>query len=99
MIKTAVIVGGLLFLVCTLTAAGQSDAANHPGSYTGKLRNGTGGVVRFDSEEMKRRATHKADIGDLLKPTDFKGTAVVDVVIGTSGQVVGVKTLLDERDF
>ena len=29
----------------------------------------------------------------MLKPTDFKGTAVVDLVIGTSGQVVGVKAV------
>jgi len=43
---------------------------------------------------MKRRATHKVDISDVMKRTDIKGTAIVDFIVGPPGAVVCAKTLL-----
>jgi len=43
---------------------------------------------------MKRRATHKVDVSDFMKQADIKGTTIVDVLVGPSGDVVCVKTLL-----
>lgn len=42
---------------------------------------------------MKQRATHKVDVGDFLNQVEIKGTVIVDVLVGTSGEVVCVKSL------
>jgi hypothetical protein len=57
------------------------------------LRDAKGNAVRFSSDAMKRRATHKVDVSDAVKQFDMKGTVVVDVIVGPSGEVVCTKTL------
>ena len=85
---------GLLLMVWSLIAAGQSGA-KLPCDYSGRvLQKPTGGIVRFDSQEMKDRATRKVEISDFLKRTDIKGTAIVEVLVGLSGEVVCAKSLL-----
>jgi len=43
---------------------------------------------------MKRRATYKVDVSDTAKQFDIRGTIVVDLLIGPSGRVVCMKTLI-----
>lgn len=42
---------------------------------------------------MKKRATYRVDISSFLKQVDIKGTAIVDVLVDSSGGVACVKSL------
>ena len=91
--KNQIGIAVFLLMAWTLAAAGQSSA-KLPCDYSGKLlRRTSGGIVRFDSDEMKDRAIHKVEISDFLKRTDIKGTALVELLIGPSGEVVCTKTV------
>ena len=95
--KTPIHVFGLLLLASTVLATGQSGSGRLPCDYSGKLlQKDNGDIVRFDSDDMKSRATHKVDISDFMKRTDIKGTAIIDVVVGPSGEVVCAKTRLGQ---
>lgn len=97
--KNRINLAELLFVACTLTAAGQSGL-KLPCDYSGNmLRKPTGDIIRFNSEEMKARATRKVDISDFMKRVDLKGTAIIDVLVGPSGDVVCAKTLLGHPIF
>ncbi|MGB9073068.1 MAG: energy transducer TonB [Terriglobales bacterium] len=48
----------------------------------------------FTSEEMKKRATYRVDIRSLLKQVDIKGSAIVDILVNSSGGVACVKSLV-----
>jgi hypothetical protein len=43
---------------------------------------------------MKQRATREVDMNGFIKQADIKGAAIVDILVGTSGEVVCVKTLI-----
>jgi hypothetical protein len=55
------------------------------------LRTEAGKLVLFSSEEMKQRATHKVDLVGLIKQLDFRSSMIVEVLVGTSGDVVCTK--------
>jgi hypothetical protein len=55
------------------------------------LRTETGAPLTYTSSEMKARAQRKADLSGLTRNADIKGTAKVDLLIGTSGEVVCMK--------
>jgi TonB family protein len=84
----------VLLLVVAASAAGQSSV-KLPGDYSGKLlRKYNGEIVRFESDDMKGRATRKTDISGFVKQADIKGTVIIDVLVGPGGQVVCEKTLV-----
>ena len=84
-----------LFLVLVACAVGQEGDVRTPCEYSGGLlRRDDGQVARFESDDMKKRATRKMDISGFLKQVDIKGTAVIDVLVGPTGEVVCAKTLL-----
>jgi hypothetical protein len=83
-----------LLIAFAASAVGQMGSVQLPCDYSGKLlRNDKGEIVRFTSDEMKGRATHKADVGGLMQRTDIKGTIIVDVLVDPSGKVLCEKTL------
>jgi hypothetical protein len=45
---------------------------------------------------MKQRATHKVDVNGFIKQADIKGTAIIDILVGTSGEVVCAKSLIGQ---
>jgi hypothetical protein len=82
-----------VLLALAASVAGQSSA-KLPCDYSGKLlRKDTGEIVRLQSDEMKQRATHKADIGDFMRRTDFRDDHVIEVLVGPSGNVLCAKTV------
>jgi hypothetical protein len=56
------------------------------------LRNEKGDAVWLASDEMKKRAIRKEDVGAMLRQADIKGTAIVDVRVDPSGKVVCLKS-------
>jgi hypothetical protein len=73
---------------------GQAVAPKPPCDFSGELlRDAKGKVVLFASDEMKRRVIQKVDVSDFMKRVDINGTAVVDILVGPSGEVVCVKSL------
>jgi Gram-negative bacterial TonB protein C-terminal len=81
-------------LLLSCLSFGQAGAPKPPCAFSGELlRDAQGNVVSFASDEMKRRATHKVDVGPFMKQIDIKGTAVLDVLVGPFGEVICVKTL------
>ncbi|MGA9069414.1 MAG: hypothetical protein WB424_04100 [Terracidiphilus sp.] len=86
-------------LLCALLtfasfAYGQVPTLKPPCEFSGDLlRNDAGKPVLFSSEEMKQRATHKIDLVGLIKQLDFRSTMIVEVLVGTSGDVICTKTL------
>jgi hypothetical protein len=84
----------LLLLALGTFAVGQTSSVQPPCDYSGKLlRSGKGEIVPFTSDEMKERATHKADVGGLMKRTDIRGTVIVDILVDPAGKVFCEKTL------
>jgi len=83
-----------LLLAVAASAVGQSSV-KLPCDYSGRLlRKDNGEIVRFESEDMKGRATRKAEIGGFAKQADIKGTVIIDLLVGPSGEVVCEKTSL-----
>ena len=79
----------------SILAGAQSKPHPLPCEFSGKLlRNLEGGPLWFTSAQMKKRATHRADIGPLLKQADIKDTAIVDIIVEASGAVVCVKSVI-----
>ncbi len=76
-------------------ARGQASSPKLPCDFSGELlRNQQGQVAILTSDEMKKRATHKVDLdAPLLKQLDFRSTVIVEVLVGTSGEVVCAKSL------
>jgi hypothetical protein len=76
-------------------AQAQQPSPKLPCDYSGPLlQTREGGIVRFRSEKMKTRATHKADLDSpFLKQLDFRSAVVVSVLIGASGEVVCAKSV------
>ena len=73
---------------------GQTSSAGLPCKFSGELqRTASGKVVWYTSDEMKGRATHKVELSGFIRQADIKGTAVVEVLVGTSGEVVCLKSL------
>jgi hypothetical protein len=86
-------IGVAVLLALVASAAGQSSAKLFC-DYSGKLlRKETGEIVRFQSDEMKQRATHKTDISDFMRRTDFRENHVIEVLVGPSGDVLCAKTV------
>ena len=85
----------------TLPLRGQANRVSQmPCAYSGALlRSRAGDIVRFGSDEMKAKATFKADIDDSLKRVDFRETTLRDVLIGPDGFVVCVKTIVGIPGF
>jgi len=91
--KDSIGLGAVLLLVLAAAAAGQSGI-KPPCDYSGKLlRKDSGEIVRFGSDEMKHRATHKSDISDFMRRTDFRDNHIVEVLVGPSGEVLCAKTV------
>jgi hypothetical protein len=85
----------LLLLASATLAVGQVSSVQPPCDYPGKLlRNDKAEIVRFASDEMKKRATHKTDVSGFMKRTDIKGTVIVDVLIDPAGKVFCEKSLI-----
>jgi Gram-negative bacterial TonB protein C-terminal len=90
----------LILLICGLfslasVAVGQTPSPKIPCDFSGELlRTRQGRIVRYTSDEMKQRATHKVDVNGFIKQADIKGTAIVDILVGTSGEVVCAKSLI-----
>jgi hypothetical protein len=81
-------------LILTCLSFAQAAAPEPPCAFPGELLHYTNGnTVRFSSDEMKRRATHKVDVSDFMKQTDIKGQILLDVLVGPSGKVMCVKAL------
>lgn len=71
----------------------QTPAAKLPCSFRGDLlRTAACKLVRFTSAEMKERATRKVELSGLIRQADIRGTAIVDLLVGTSGEVVCLKS-------
>jgi hypothetical protein len=89
----------LIFSLCALllfASVAQCQASPKlPCDYSGNLlTTREGNIVRFSSDEMKERATHKVDLDSpLLKQLDFSSTMVVEVLVDKSGEVVCMKTI------
>jgi hypothetical protein len=82
-----------IFLGLAASAGGQSSA-KLPCDYFAKvLRKDTGEILRFQSDEMKRRATHRTDISDFMGRTDFREDHVIEVLVGPSGEVLCTRTV------
>ena len=84
----------LLLLSLNLVAHGQTSSPRLPCKFSGELqRTPRGKIVEYSSQEMKDRATHKVDLSGFMRQLDINaGTVVVDVLVGTSGEVVCLKT-------
>ena len=83
-----------VLLSVTSLAHCQVSSPRLPSDFSGELlRNSDGQAVLFNSDEMKRRATHKADLVGFIKQADFKSTVLVDVLVGATGEVVCAKAL------
>jgi hypothetical protein len=84
----------LLLVSLAAFVSAQTSSVQPPCDYSGDLlRNNHEEIVRFTSNEMKERATHKADISRSMKQMDIKGTAIVDVLVDPTGQVFCTKSL------
>lgn len=65
-----------------------------PCEYSGPLmRDFSGALIQYKSDEMKSRATHKQDIDAASKQIDAKGFVFVDVLIDDHGRVSCTKVL------
>jgi hypothetical protein len=74
---------------------GQSKPRPLPCDLSEKLlRDHDGKLLWFTSDQMKKRATHRVDIGPVLKQADIKDTAIVDIIVNPSGTVACVKSLI-----
>ena len=86
-------------LLCALLtfasfASGQAPSPKLPCEFSGDLlRESTGKLILFSSDEMKQRATHKVDLTGFIKQMDFRSTMIVEILVGISGEVVCTKTL------
>jgi len=75
-------------------ATAQPKPRPLPCSFSGRLLgNHDGEPSWFTSDQMKKRAMRRVDIGPLLKQADIKGTAIVDITVNRSGTVACVKSL------
>ncbi len=75
-----------------IASAALSQTTPLPCEFHGRLlRAETGKLSTFSSSEMKARARHKVDLSGLIRNADIKGTAKIDLLIGTSGEVVCLK--------
>ena len=84
----------LLLLSLSSVALGQTSSAGLPCKFSGELLRTPGGkAVWYTSDEMKDRATHKVELSGFIRQADIKGTAIVEVLVGTSGEVVCLKSL------
>jgi Gram-negative bacterial TonB protein C-terminal len=84
----------VLLLSLSSMALGQTSSAGMPCKFSGELqRTPSGKAVWYTSDEMKRRATHKVELSGFIRQADIKGTAIVEVLVGTSGEVVCMKSL------
>jgi hypothetical protein len=78
----------------SVLATAQSKARPLPCSFPGELlHNDKGQPVWFTSDQMKEKAAYRADVSSFLKQADIKGTAIVDVLVNSSGEVACVKSL------
>lgn len=76
-------------------SGGQTFAPQVPCDFSGQLfQTAEGKTALYGSDEMKQRATHKVDVSDFMKQADIKGTIIVDVLVGVSGNVVCLKSLI-----
>lgn len=81
-------------LTFTSIARGQAPSPKLPCEFNGDLlRTDTGQLVLFSSDEMSRRATHKVDLVGFIKRLDFRSSMIVEVLVGTNGDVFCTKTL------
>jgi hypothetical protein len=65
----------------------------------GLLRSRAGDIIRYTSNEMKAKALVKRDIDDRLKQMDFRETTMVDLLVGSGGSVVCMKTIVGIPGF
>jgi len=93
----------LIFSLCALllfalVAQGQASP-KLPCDFSGNLlTTREGNIVRFNSDEMKERATRKVDLdAPDLKRAYFQSSIIVDVLVSTSGEVVCAKSLLGNQ--
>jgi TonB-like protein len=85
----------LLLLASATLAVAQVSSVQLPCDYSGKLlRSDKGEIVRFASDEMKERATHKTDVSGFMKRTDIKGTVIVVMLVDPAGKVFCEKSLI-----
>ena len=90
----------LALMTIRVTAIGQSDGLSLPCAFHGDLLRGPdGNVVRFPSNEMKKRATHKEDLGGIFHVVDGRAVVIVDVLVGANGEVVCTKALTLQNIF
>jgi Gram-negative bacterial TonB protein C-terminal len=86
--KSVAIFSPLLLLLSSV-ALGQTSPGGLPCKFSGELQQTPSGkVVWYTSGEMKDRATHKVDLSGFILRADIKGTVLVEVLVGTSGEIV-----------
>jgi hypothetical protein len=89
----------IIFSLCALllfaSVAQCQTSSKLPCDFSGNLlTTREGNIVRFNSDEMKERATRKVDLDSpLIKQLDFRSVMVVEVLVGKSGEVVCMKTI------
>jgi hypothetical protein len=72
----------------------QVPSPKLPCDFSGQLlRDAHGRIERFTPEEMKKRATAKADVNGFIMQLDISTVVLVNVLVNRSGQVVCAKSL------
>jgi hypothetical protein len=90
------VVGVLVLLMVAVAARAQSAGVRPPCPFDGALlRDDHGAIVRFDSNEMKKRATHKEDLPAIFKMIDGRAVVYIDVLVGPKGEVICSKAITD----
>lgn len=92
-LRWSLVLGPLFALA--FVALGQVPSPKLPCDFSGELlRNAQGRIARYTPEEMKERATAKADVGRFIKQLDIRTMVLVNVLVGPSGQVVCTKSVV-----
>lgn len=90
------VVGILVLLMAFMAARAQSASVRLPCAFDGALLlDDHGAIVRFDSDGMKKRATHKEDLPGLFKMIDGRAVVYIDVLVGPRGEVICSKAITD----
>ena len=83
---------GLILLA--RTASGQASNTDLPCAFDGPLlRDSTGHIVQYKSDEMKQRAIFKEDLKGFIKQVDFRSVMVLKLLVSESGTVTCAKTI------
>jgi hypothetical protein len=85
-----------IFLVACFSigwASPKSEEPRLPCNMSPRIGEKDNTPIWFASEEMKRRATEKTDVGGVLKNADVNANVIASVMVGTNGDVECVKVI------